>query len=105
MDITERLRRWGNRTTVQNHDDALEAAREIERLRAGFEFAMNWRPIETAPDDTDVIVANLDHINIRVAWRHAESGRWWRPNTGPLPASYIIPTHWMPLPSKPPAAG
>jgi hypothetical protein len=66
---------------------------------------MEWQPIDTAPDETDVIVANPDRISgefhVSIAWRHCESGKWWRPNIGPLPASYIMPTHWMPLPAPP----
>lgn len=34
IDIVKRLRNWGQRMSKQNHEDALEAAAEIERLRA-----------------------------------------------------------------------
>jgi hypothetical protein len=67
---------------------------------------MEWQPIETAPDETEVIVANQDwlsgNFHISTAWRHAESGKWWRPHSGPSLASNITPTHWMPLPAPPP---
>jgi hypothetical protein len=66
---------------------------------------MEWQPIETAPDETDVIVANPDRISgehhVSIAWRHVESGKWWRPHSGPSLASCITPTHWMPLPDPP----
>jgi hypothetical protein len=66
---------------------------------------MEWQPIDTAPAETDVIVADPDRLSgefhISIAWRHAESGKWWRPHSGPSLASYIMPTHWMPLPAPP----
>ena len=55
MDITDKLRRWGDRTTVQNHDDAIAAAREIEQLRTALQSVVT--------DINDYEEANKLHPN------------------------------------------
>lgn len=68
---------------------------------------MNWQPIETAPEDTDVIVA----VNIRgrqvvgEAKQTPEHGWYWAgQDHSDYFAVQIVPTHWMPLPDPPKGA-
>tara|TARA_S200002703_G_C3726972_1_gene223375 strand:- start:192 stop:392 length:201 start_codon:yes stop_codon:yes gene_type:complete len=62
-----------------------------------------WKPIETAPEETEVIIADPDRVSgefhITIAWKN--NGKWMRPNTWSTGASYIWQTHWMPLPKPP----
>lgn len=52
MDIATRLRQWGERTETQNHDDAIAAAREIEKLRAALtDMLSGWKYIRANHGD------------------------------------------------------
>jgi hypothetical protein len=97
MDTHASLRRHGKQVAVvpwSRHgtdlaETVLEAAAEIERLRA----AQAWQPIETAPknqrvlvwDGQDVIGATFGGV------------RWWSADD----ETRISPTHWRPLPEAP----
>jgi hypothetical protein len=77
---------------------------------------MEWLPIDTAPKDgTEVILhfpkykrPQLGRYTIRETYEHGKlddryegwSGSWTAYDMGKGPE----PTHWMPLPAKPPAA-
>ncbi len=65
---------------------------------------MSWRPIETAPQDGEVLIF-LEDGKICVASQY-QPGVWvCDPPTiyGPDdPRLYASPTHWMPLPAAPP---
>lgn len=64
-----------------------------------------WRPIETAPDLTWVLVTGRHHRDISpalVAQYHASS-QWWE-SADDGAGIYMTPTHWMPLPPAPDAA-
>ena len=61
---------------------------------------MTWQPIDTAPEDTYVLVWCPDYYchECGVAMLHSEDG-CWRDREGYLPLA--TPTHWMPLPEPP----
>lgn len=73
---------------------------------------MQWQPIETAPEEEDVLVHSVDYGDLP-AWSRAfitvmhkeKDGSWWV-STGENihnRTSFIFtePTHWMPIPEKP----
>lgn len=66
-----------------------------------------WQPIETAPKDRMIIVANDDYFG---AASPMSDGRWFmwnsfftafRPGRYDVNPNAITPTHWMPLPEPP----
>ena len=98
-DIVERL---NHRALLKGFGVEAEAAAEIERLRS----LVTWRPIETAPLETDVLVFSpTDHPQVLAARQvNTEHGTWWEfcdealcdmAPEGPQP------THWLPLPPPP----
>jgi hypothetical protein len=63
-----------------------------------------WSPIETAPSDVDVLIANrLGHV----MWGVKSDGVWWHFDSSTSePCREHQPTHWMSLPEAPdPLAG
>jgi hypothetical protein len=70
---------------------------------------MNWQPIKTAPSEVEVLVFGKSIMNedvMTVAKLHGEWG-WWDV-AGVYGFDVDIdfkPTHWMPLPEPPKAAG
>ncbi len=65
---------------------------------------MNWQPIETAPEETDVFCfwrglggPNVDGRNYGVAM--FSDGMWRDPEDPEI--EFVEPTHWMPLPEPP----
>ena len=76
-------------------------ATQQECADAGVEYIeppMMWRPIETAPDRTAVLV-HVNGINLIVAAYEPDSDEWYDPD---LEAGFdISPTHWIPLPPDP----
>jgi hypothetical protein len=67
----------------------------IEAVRGG-----GWRPIKTAPEDgSDILCAR----KIRGKWYY-EVARYSKDHRKII-SDLGTPTHWMPLPPKPPAAG
>lgn len=67
---------------------------------------MTWQNIDTAPKNTDVLVAVCDkfwNYRVGVAMYHTyayKSGGWWQWEWEYEP-NEISPTHWMPLPDPP----
>jgi hypothetical protein len=73
-----------------------------------------WRPIDTAPKDGTEIL-----IWIAEPWSKVEKARWYQPwgnwQSGAIPDDPVreelygigssLPTHWMPVPSRPAALG
>ena len=60
---------------------------------------MQWRKIETAPKDRDILVCQKQNGIIRTARGVDEYGNW---KTGYSPMSILVGvTHWMPLPDPP----
>lgn len=57
--------------------------------------ANGWQPIETAPDEGEVIAF---HPKRGVVVTQAD-GRWWRLCRGPKDIRSV--THWQPLPPPP----
>lgn len=86
---------------------------------------MDWQPIETAPEGQIVIAysqawyGEVSHFNggnftaIAVAGDDTDAdavregfvGPWWRELGGDTYATWVKPTHWMPLPGPPPSDG
>lgn len=78
-----------------------------------------WRPIATAPKSTDDLVAvpilafcpgeyngeygNDDRVRV-IWWEPRLNGGCWRDDRD-IDGSPEPPSHWMPLPAPPPAAG
>ena len=57
---------------------------------------MSWQPIESAPQDTDVLVANTQEYAIAFHDIHwCNGGSIWSDKLN------FRPTHWMPLPKLP----
>ena len=82
---------------------------------AGYRIVPGWQPIETAPEETNVIVAvtgGPHGATVCEAYFHRDDeygAEWWLASTGPAnyyhgPISDIMHgsvTHWMPLPAAP----
>ena len=90
--------------------DALDAA-EGALLSASRDHAqttcsaLEWRPIETAPRDRDVLVTNDTAVG--EARYHEDHDGWWWANTHPtdyVDGKVWQPTHWQPLPAPPGSA-
>lgn len=72
---------------------------------------MNWKPIETAPKDGElVVIAKLNLILAIVEWGHLSywCEDWFLPfdsdadeSGQPFLGEDEQPTHWMPLPQPP----
>lgn len=67
-----------------------------------------WQPIETAPDDTAILVyltGAAQGLEIEIAHRSSDDpdGDWYVA-THDGPPIDVPPTHWMPLPLAPEAA-
>ena len=62
---------------------------------------MNWKPIETAPTNRQIIVMTAKGIAVPTAYK---SGLWFvcfSMNDLDHPCEWIKATHWMPLPNLP----
>jgi hypothetical protein len=72
--------------------------------------AVGWQPIETAPEDENVLVATTGGWVDTAFWtdEDGEGRKWWWLISAkeyakhPIHAS-LAPTHWMPLPKHPTA--
>lgn len=63
---------------------------------------MEWQPIETAPKDGTVILANAGKRVVMCQWEKWPDGRagWYAfPHNAILKKELL--THWMPLPAPP----
>lgn len=61
---------------------------------------MTWQPIETAPEDTYVLVWCPDYFGSECGIARLQSwDNYWMAFEGYLPLA--TPTHWMPLPNPP----
>lgn len=67
-----------------------------------------WQPIETAPEDTNVLVATTGGWVDTAFWtdEDGEGRKWWWLVSANKFAEYpihsnLVPTHWMPLPKHP----
>jgi len=66
-----------------------------------------WRPIDTAPADIEVLVVWHGHVRLgvhRPRPYHSQGRQGWR--VSEMPANkwtwvVVPPTHWMPLPEPP----
>jgi len=69
----------------------------LTQARAG-----EWRPIETAPHETNVLLAWLDW-SLPGLWRmEAGMASWgWRNEVASTMSKHGEATHWMPLPAPP----
>jgi hypothetical protein len=95
-------------TPLQEQLDRIEAmltALMRDRCNARGYHVMDWQPINTAPKDVYVLACDVTHYP-DLSWPSAE-GPWiarlengsWRIQ---LDGQLVHPTHWMPLPSRPP---
>lgn len=60
---------------------------------------MKWQPIETAPSEIDVLIAQVPSPMVWCAYRIDD--QWFLP--GDDTSFSCDPTHWMPLPEPPDA--
>lgn len=74
------------------------------------EFANAWRPIDSAPEDTNVLVATTGGWVDTAFWtdEDGEGRKWWWLVSANKFAEHpihpnLVPTHWMPLPKHPEA--
>ena len=100
-------------TAIVEADDAqcLEQS-HIEQARAAIAALQaepqGWRPIESAPEDKNILVATAGgHVDAAFWTDEDGEGRkwWWLLSANeyakhPIHAN-LIPTHWMPLPAHP----
>lgn len=69
-----------------------------------------WQPIDTAPEDENILVATQGGYVDTAFWTDDGDGRkwWWLESANkyaPHPIHpNLVPTHWMPLPKHPGAA-
>lgn len=94
-DIVERLNAAVDDRDSLSWRDIVEAAEEIERLRA----MMAWQPITTAPKDgTAILVWRPKEVDGPGAHVGVD---WWSGNSWYRSRTYQQPTRWMPLPEEP----
>ena len=105
---------WRTRKGEQAHTESAQAALTAI-TDAGYRIVPGWQPIETAPEETNVIVAvtgGPHGATVCEAYFHRDDeygAEWWLSATGPAnyyhgPISDIMHgsvTHWMPLPAAP----
>jgi hypothetical protein len=59
---------------------------------------MTWQPIETAPKDTVIILANHEQVEYECSWHYGGWTKWGMTmfeNMGNVGLGFE-PTHWMP---------
>ena len=90
------------------HDET-EALAKIDAAIAALQAEpQGWRPIESAPEDKNILVATAGgHVDAAFWTDEDGEGRkwWWLLSANeyakhPIHAN-LIPTHWMPLPAHP----
>lgn len=55
----------------------------------------DWQPIETAPENVEVMTKIEDENGVRNEWSLVRMGRlWWTPDRAMY--VYYSPTHWKP---------
>lgn len=67
---------------------------------------MDWRPIETAPNNSDRLLLFFPGCPAEKVWtgyriNAGTDGEDWVASFGKASKEYGPPTHWMPLPSPP----
>lgn len=67
--------------------------------------ARQWMPIESAPDNENVIVCWKSKGWIGEARRHEQGWLWAQVDPCDYHADYIYPEYWQPLPDAPPSGG
>jgi hypothetical protein len=103
----------------------LDAAQRLETISVGLPttitkhrafnddvelWASGWQPIETCPEDTNVLVATVGGWVDTAFWtdEDGEGRKWWwliaptKYEPHPIHPA-LVPTHWMPLPKHPEA--
>ena len=62
---------------------------------------MMWQPIETAPHETEVLLAFFPstYISTGIFEKRLSGTLGWWPQMGN--SEFIYPTHWQPLPDPP----
>lgn len=102
-----------NRTLAGSTAEGLEAseleaiADWIARREAAVTEAVEWKPIETAPQDGTTVLLWGPHMRMGMStwfWAEEDGIGGWRQDDGkhedrPLRGPY--PTHWKPLPDPP----
>lgn len=81
-----------NNLDLHSRLTALEA--ECAQMRE----AARWRPIETAPNYVDILVAYNNGCAQLI--QEDDNDYVWKPYLG-VTVGIVSPTHWMPLPSPP----
>ena len=87
---------------ADNYDDPDDAADAILAIRdKPAPGVCGWQPIETAPENVQILVCQTKNGIISIARGKNEHSNW---RTGISPMDYIAGvTHWMPLPAPPEA--
>lgn len=60
-----------------------------------------WQPIDTAPDDTEILVWSATQSGTYLAIRKRDG--WWTADACPFEWTELVdlPTHWMAIPQPP----
>lgn len=90
-------------------EDRGDAKRALNDARIALLAALaeQWQPIETCPEDTNVLVATTGGWVDTAFWTDDGDGpKWWWLVSANEHAKHplhpnLIPTHWMPLPKHP----
>lgn len=68
-----------------------------EQAQAAIDELEQWRQIDTAPEDTEVLVYRPDGIQKTDVMMRVDDYWYWPDGESPT----THPTHWLPLPSPP----
>lgn len=69
----------------------------IELAQIAIDAMQDWRPADTAPEDTEVLVYRPDGIQKRDVMMRVDDYWYWPDGESPT----THPTHWLPLPESP----
>lgn len=106
MQALRRLHDWA---LAQEGDCMFSGDHPIAQAAAALQRS-EWLPIETAPEDENILVATTGgHVDTAFWTDDGDGLKWWWLESANKYAPHpihpdLVPTHWMPLPKHPEAA-